>query len=235
MIDLFADISEYCDEEVVVVDIAVPVAAQAPILRAAVAAGKHVLAQKPFATSPEVARELARFARDAGIEAAVNQQLRFEEGMAAAHRMVELGWMGRVTSFSITVNVATPYELWDWAQSMERLEIMVQGCFESTASSEASRGTLGVLYDYPDGRPDTLEVMSSVVPTDGWVPYPVTQRWFPDAFIGTIGSVLDGIATGQTSRSSVLDNVKTIELVAALYRSMESNEVEHLGQRQAAM
>jgi hypothetical protein len=47
--------------------------------------------------------------------------------------------------------------------------------------------------------------------------------------------VLHGIATGQTPRGSLLDNVKTIELVAALYRSMDSNEVEHLGQRQAAM
>ena len=62
-------------------------------------------------------------------------------------------------------------------------------------------------------------------PTDGWVPYPVTQRWFPHAFIGTMGSVLEAIATGTEPRSSVRDNVKTIELVAAIYRSIESNEV----------
>ena len=54
-------------------------------------------------------------------------------------------------------------------------------------------------------------------------------RWFPDAFVGTMGSVLDAVATGSIPRSSVADNVKTIELVAALYRSMESNEVVALG------
>jgi predicted dehydrogenase len=90
------------------------------------------------------------------------------------------------------------------------------------------RGTLGLLYDYPNGRTDTLEVISSTLPTDGWVPYPVTQRWFPHAFIGTIGSVLDAIATGSAPRSSVEDNVRTVELVEALYRSMDANQVVQL-------
>ncbi len=278
------------DEDVVVVDIAVPVRAQPPIFRAAIAAGKHVLAQKPFAESPEIARELSAIADASGLVTAVNQQMRFDEGIAAAHRMVELGWIGDVTSFSITVNVTTPWELWDWAQSMERLEIMVHSIhyhdavrwfmgeprsvyaiagrtpgqrpvgetrtlssytfaggasalvhvnhvnrggdnsaeFRVDGTAGAIRGTLGLLYDYPDGRPDTLEVSSTMLPTDGWVPYPVTQRWFPHAFIGTMGSVLEGIATGSTPRSSVADNVKTIELVDALYRSMESNQVVRL-------
>jgi len=84
------------------------------------------------------------------------------------------------------------------------------------------------MYDYPDGRPDTLEVTSTIVPTDGWMPYPVTQRWFPHAFIGSMGSVLEAVATGATPRSAVSDNVKTVELVDALYRSMNTNEVMHL-------
>jgi predicted dehydrogenase len=275
------------DGAVHVVDIAVPMRAQPPIFRAALAAGKHILAQKPFAESPEIARTLAELASASGLVTAVNQQMRFDEGMAAAHRMVELGWIGDITNFSITVNVTTPWELWTWAQAMERLEIMVHSIhyhdlvrwfmgepasvyaiggrtagqapvgetrtissytFANGASAVvhanhvnrgddnsallridgtkgAIRGTIGLLYDYPDGRPDTLEVTSSVVPTDGWMPYPVTQRWFPHAFIGTMGSVLEGIATGTEPRSSVADNVKTIELVDALYRSIEMNEV----------
>jgi len=277
------------DDDVAVVDIAVPVAAQPAIFRAAVAAGKHILAQKPFALSPETAHELAELAEQAGLVAAVNQQMRFDEGIAAAHRMVELGWIGEVTSFSITLNVATPWELWEWAKEMERLEIMVHsihyhdavrwfmgepisvyamagrtpGQFpvgetrtvssyrfaDATAlvhvnhvnrggdnSAEfridgvhgAIRGTLGLMYDYPNGRTDTLEVTSSSLPTDGWVPYPVTQRWFPHAFIGTMGSVLAAIETGSVPRSSVGDNVKTVELVNALYRSMEMNQVVEL-------
>jgi predicted dehydrogenase len=274
------------DDEVVVVDIAVPAEAQPAIFRAAVAAGKHILAQKPFAVAPHIARELAELAEQANVVAAVNQQLRFDEGIAAAHRMVELGWIGEVTSFSLTLNAATNWELWEWAKDLERLEIMVHSIhyqdavrwflgdptsvyamggrtpgqfpvgetrtvcsyrypnatamvhvnhanrggdntaeFRIDGVDGAIRGTLGLMYDYPDGRVDTLEVTSSSLPTDGWVPYPVTQRWFPHAFIGTMGSVLDAIATGSTPRSSARDNVKTVELVDALYRSMDTNQV----------
>jgi len=289
---VYASVDELlADDAVQVVDIAVPMQAQPPIFRAALAAGKHVLAQKPFAASPDIARELAELAAASGLVAAVNQQMRFDEGMAAAHRMVELGWIGDITNFSITVNVTTPWELWDWAQAMERLEVMVHSIhyhdlvrwfmgepasvyavggrtagqapvgetrtistytFAGGASAVvhanhvnhggdnsallridgtggAIRGTIGLLYDYPVGRADTLEVSSSVLPTDGWVPYPVTQRWFPHAFIGTMGSLLEGIATGAEPRSSVADNVRTIELVDALYRSMETNRVVRPG------
>jgi len=86
------------------------------------------------------------------------------------------------------------------------------------------RGTLGLLYDYPTGRVDTLEVNSQVLPTDGWTPYPVTTRWFPDAFRGTIGSVMRAIATGAPLRSSVSDTVGTLRLVEALYQSMDSGK-----------
>ncbi len=289
---VFADLDELlADDRIGVVDIAVPVSQQPEIFRAAVAAGKNILAQKPFAENPETARELAALAAEHGVVAAVNQQLRFDEGIAAAHRMVELGWIGELTSFTLSVNAFTDWTQWVWAKEMPRLEIMVhsihyhdvvrwfmgepmsvyaiggrvpgqypvgetrtQSSYRFASGSSASvyanhmnlggdntaefrvegtagaiRGTLGLMYDYPLGRPDTLEVTSTVVPTDGWVPYPVTQRWFPDAFIGTMGSVLDAVATGSTPRSSVADNVKTIELVAALYRSMESNEVVRLG------
>ena len=83
------------------------------------------------------------------------------------------------------------------------------------------RGTLGLLYDYPAGRVDTIEINSSVIPTDGWLPYPVTTRWFPDAFIGTMGSVMEAISTGAPLRSSVAENVGTLKMVEALYASMD--------------
>lgn len=288
---VYANLDELlADERVKVVDIAVPVAAQPSIFRGAVAAGKNILAQKPFTQDPETARDLAALAAEAGVVAAVNQQLRFDEGIAAAHRMVELGWLGTLTSFTLSLNVFSDWRLWEWTKDMKRLEIMVHSIHyhdivrwfmgepssvyadggrvpgqypvgetrttssyrfpggssalvysnhmnpggDSTAefriegTDGAIRGTLGLMYDYPEGRPDTLEVTSAVAGTDGWVPYPVTHRWFPHAFIGTMGSVLEGIATGSLPRSAVSDNVKTIELVAALYRSMEANEVVRL-------
>jgi predicted dehydrogenase len=90
------------------------------------------------------------------------------------------------------------------------------------------RGTLGLLYDYPHGRPDTLEVNSSVLGTDGWLPYPVSRRWLPDAFVGPIASLLDHIAGGPVPVTAARDNVSTLALVDALYRSQSTGEAQHL-------
>lgn len=278
------------DESIEVVDIAVPASEQPALLMAALEAGKHVLAQKPLATSVEAAQQMANLAAETGLKVGVNQQLRFDEGMAAAHMMVERGWIGEISGFTISVNLDTPWHLWDWAKDMPRLEIMVhsihyhdvvrwffgnpsrvfaaagktagqdpigetrtvstytfdngvvalvnanhvniggdnQAEFRIDGSAGSIRGTLGLLYDYPDGRCDTLEVRSSVVPTDGWVPYPVTQRWIPDAFIGTMGSLLAAVSGDGEIRSSIADNVDTIRLVHALYASIESGNSQAL-------
>ncbi len=282
---VYANINELLsDPEVQVVDIAVPSVAQPAIFEQIAQAKKHILAQKPMAPTVDQGLKMADLVDSNKIVAAVNQQLRFEEGVAAAHKMVEMGWIGTVTNMSITVNLITPWELWPWARDLERLEVMLHSIhyhdlirwflgdpktifcaagrtkgqypqgetrtistalygdgvtsvvhanhvnrggdnlaeYRIDGDQGSIRGTLGLLYDYPNGRVDTLEVNSLVVPTDGWAPYPVTTRWFPDAFIGTMGSVLGAIATGAPLRSSVRDNVNTLRLVDALYRSMDS-------------
>ena len=278
------------DPEIEVVDIAVPASEQPALVLAALDAGKHVLAQKPLATTVEAALELAEKAEVSGLLVGVNQQLRCDEGMAAAFEMVQRGWLGELSGFSITVNLDTPWHLWDWAQSMERLEVMIHSIhyhdvvrwflgnpksvfalagrtagqapigetrtvssylyesgvvaavhanhvnkgednlaeFRIDGSEGSIRGTLGLLYDYPEGRCDTVELKSSVVPTDGWVPYPVTQRWIPDAFIGTMGSLLAEIAGEGSRRSPISDNVDTVKLVHALYESIETGQAVSL-------
>jgi predicted dehydrogenase len=274
------------DKDVEIVDIAVPAEAQPEIFAKVAAAKKHILAQKPFATTVAAGELMVKQAADNGVIAAVNQQLRFEEGVAAAHKMVELGWIGEVSNFSITVNLMTPWELWPWAKNLDRLEVMLHsihyhdlirwflgdaktvfcaagrtaGQFPKGETRTIStalydngvtsvvhanhvnrggdnyaeyridgdkgsiRGTLGLLYDYPNGRVDTLEVNSQVLPTDGWMPYPVTSRWFPDAFIGTMGSVMKAISQNEPLRSSVAENIGTLKMVEALYASMDSGK-----------
>ena len=282
---VYANLDEMLSEsEATVFDIAVPADTQPQLFEKIARAGKNILAQKPMATTVEAGSKMADLVDEFKIIAGVNQQLRFEEGVAAAHKMVELGWLGEVNNFSITVNLITPWELWPWAKDLERLEIMLHSihyhdlirwflgdpetvfCVAGRTNGQfpkgetrtistykykggvsalvhanhvnrggdnyaeyridgdkgSIRGTLGLLYDYPNGRVDTLEVNSQVVPTDGWMPYPVTTRWFPDAFIGTMGSVMSSIATGSAVRSSVRDNVNTLKLVSALYQSMDT-------------
>jgi predicted dehydrogenase len=284
---IYATIEELlADKDVEIVDIAVPAAAQPEIFAKVAAAKKHILAQKPFATTVAAGELMVKQAADNGVIAAVNQQLRFEEGVAAAHKMVELGWIGEVSNFSITVNLMTPWELWPWAKDLDRLEVMLHSIhyhdlirwflgdaktvfcaagrtagqfpkgetrtistalydngvtsvvhanhvnrggdnyaeFRIDGDKGSIRGTLGLLYDYPNGRVDTLEVNSQVLPTDGWMPYPVTTRWFPDAFIGTMGSVMKAISAKEPLRSSVAENIGTLKMVEALYASMDSGK-----------
>ena len=278
------------DSKAKVIDIAVPPAVQRDVFIEVAKSGRHILAQKPLATTVADGELIIKAANESGIIAGVNQQLRFEEGIAAAYKMVDLGWVGKVTSISITVNLATPWEMFPWAKNMEKLEIMVHSIhyhdvirwflgepisvysvagrtkgqfpigetrtvstykypdevsaivhanhvnrggdnyaeFRIDGDSGSIRGTLGLLYDYPTGRVDTLEVNSSKLPTDGWTPYPVTTRWFPDAFIGTMGSLLGAIAGKNSLRSSVEENLGTLKLVAALYESIATNRVVEL-------
>lgn len=94
--------------------------------------------------------------------------------------------------------------------------------FRVEGTEGAIRGTLGLMYDYPNGRVDTLEVKGPK--TDGWLVYPISTRWLPDAFIGPIKSLLQAIHSGSEPLSSARDNVGTVRLVNALYKSMDSGQ-----------
>jgi len=90
------------------------------------------------------------------------------------------------------------------------------------------RGTIGLMYDYPRGRADTLELSSRVLPTDGWLPYPVTTRWIPTAFIGPMASLLNAIAKGGQPLTNGRDNLATLRIVHALYESGRDHSVVKL-------
>ncbi|MEV5498305.1 Gfo/Idh/MocA family oxidoreductase [Nonomuraea fuscirosea] len=279
------------DERAAVVDIAVAPHAQPAVARAALTAGRHVLCQKPFAPDVATGQGLVDLAAATGRKIAVNQQLRFDEGIAATRAMVRAGWIGEPTAMTFTVNIRTDWSAWDWLVATDRLEIvyhsihyldairsilgdpevvfctgsrtpgqvakgetrtistlvfpgdvraLVHATHENrTGDQEASfrvdgtegaiKGTLGLLYDYPHGRPDTLEVSSRVLPTDGWLPYPVTRRWLPDAVAGPMGSLLAAVAEGGEPETSGADNLGTLRLLDALYRSMDSGESRRPG------
>lgn len=95
--------------------------------------------------------------------------------------------------------------------------------FDGTEGS--IRGTVGLMYNYPYGRVDTVELSSRVIPTDGWVPYPVTTRWIPNAFIGPMASLLGAVATKTQPLTNGRDHLKTMRLVDALYASGAEHRV----------
>ena len=280
-----ASLEELLASDVDVVDVAVPARAQPAIVRQALAAGKHLLCQKPFAEDLTTARELVDAAEAANRKLAVNQQMRFEEGIAAAIAMAEQGWIGEVTAFAFDVHIVTDFSSWEWLAKLEKLEVWYHSIhyldsvrallgdpvrayavgsrtpgqkvagetrtmttlsfasgahailhvnhenrtgdphaeFRIDGSGGSIKGTIGLLYDYPDGRPDTLAV-NSAERTDGWLAYPVTRRWIPDAFAGPMGSLLRAIATDGEPETSGRDNLGTLALVEALYRSMGTGD-----------
>lgn len=100
--------------------------------------------------------------------------------------------------------------------------------FRVDGTQGSIRATIGLMYNYPVGRADTLELNSRKLPTDGWLHYPVTSRWIPTAFIGPMASLLAAIANDGVPLTNGLDNLDTLRLVRALYRSGEQHEVVKL-------
>ncbi|MCR6489326.1 Gfo/Idh/MocA family oxidoreductase [Amycolatopsis sp. OK19-0408] len=72
--------------------------AREPAVRAAIAAGKHVYAEKPLAETLPAALELAGLARDAGICHGVVHDKLFLPGLRKLRRLVDGGFFGRILS-----------------------------------------------------------------------------------------------------------------------------------------
>jgi predicted dehydrogenase len=76
------------------------------------------------------------------------------------------------------------------------------------------------MYDYPTGRPDTIEFRSRRQNPDYWLSRSLANPWFPDAFVGPMASLMIAIEDGGEPETSGADNLKTLQLVQAAYRSM---------------
>lgn len=81
---------------------------------AAIAAGKHVLCEKPLATSIEAAVEMVRAASAAGVVFATNHHLRCAGSHRAIRDLVRDGAIGRVLSMRVFHAVHLPEHLRGW-------------------------------------------------------------------------------------------------------------------------
>lgn len=78
------------------------------LCRAAFAAGKHVLVDKPFATNVEDARALAAAAEDADLTAMVNYEFRYAPLRAQVEQLLKDGAIGAVHHASIDLHTTNP-------------------------------------------------------------------------------------------------------------------------------
>ncbi len=280
--------------EVNIADIAVPARAQPEVALRAIAAGKHLLCQKPFAETYPEALRIVNAADAAKLRVAVNQNMRFSPLISAARTLVERGWLGQLVSAEIQVNVKTPWDLWGWILSLDRLEIMYHSIhyldalrmllgdpdsvyclgqhypgqkargetrtttlleypderwglvraehnnlnderdwscsFRLEGTSGTAKGTFGALFDYPVGRPDTICYRAAPITGDAWIEPALEGRWFPDGFVGTMASLMRAIDEGRVPPHSGRDNLKTLALVFAAYRSMAEHRPVRLAE-----
>ena len=85
----------------------------------------------------------------------------------------------------------------------------------------AAQGSIG-WPSYPNATPSTLDFTTKLVPNT-WFQPRWKEVWFPDAFQGTMGQLLEALATGAEPAISGRDNLGTMALVDACYRSIEEH------------
>lgn len=92
------------DPAIDVVDITPHPAERLPLIEAAIAAGKHVLSQKPFVLDLDAGRRLCDLAEARGVKLAVNQNGRWAPHMAWMRGAVAAGHLGRIASVHTAVH-----------------------------------------------------------------------------------------------------------------------------------
>lgn len=281
---VYADLDDLlADDAVDVVDIAVPPMYQHDIVERVVDTGRDLLCQKPLSNDFEEAVAIVEAIEDAGVTAAVNQQMRWEKSIRAAKQLIDAGELGTVLAGSIDVNIDIDWTVWDWIVDLRRVEVMfhsihyldtmrylfgepnlvystmarapgqgiraetrtrhtleydgdVRASVDSAHNNWADgyarfrfegtdgtvKGTLGLLDNYPEGNPDEFAFRSG--PDADWEHHEVETAWFPDAFIGTMGSLLESIETGETAAVTPRDHLETLRLTNATYKSASLHE-----------
>jgi predicted dehydrogenase len=89
-----------------------------------------------------------------------------------------------------------------------------------------AKGTIG----WPTGIASTLTYASTETTGGKWVTPNWDTMWFPHAFIGVMEQLQHAVKTGELPALSVADNVKTMALVEAGYRSIEKGRTVRLSE-----
>jgi predicted dehydrogenase len=93
------------DEKVKAVVIATSEASHHPLTMAALAAGKHVLIEKPIALDPDLAGEMVRFAEEKGLLLLPGHMLRYDASYNRVKQEIDSGAFGSIYSIYARRNV----------------------------------------------------------------------------------------------------------------------------------
>jgi predicted dehydrogenase len=89
-----------------------------------------------------------------------------------------------------------------------------------------AKGAIG----WPTGAASTLTYASTKTTGGEWVTPTWDTMWFPHAFIGVMEQLQHAVKSGEAPALSVADNVKTMALVEAGYRSIDEGRTVKLSE-----
>jgi predicted dehydrogenase len=98
--------------------------------------------------------------------------------------------------------------------------------FRVDGTEGVAKGTIG----WPTGEASTLSYASTRATGGEWVTPTWDTQWFPDAFAGVMEQLQHAVATGLAPALSVEDNLRTVALVEAGYRSLAERRTVRLSE-----
>ena len=111
-------------EDVDIVDIAIPATENLQVVRTVAAAGKPMLIQKPLAEDWETALNTVAEIDRGRVQAAVNQQMRWEPGVRVSRDLLERGVLGELFNLAFLIFVDTPWHLWGWLKQKSTIDVL---------------------------------------------------------------------------------------------------------------
>jgi predicted dehydrogenase len=91
-----------------------------------------------------------------------------------------------------------------------------------------ARGTIG-WPDYPKRQPSTLD-FTTIERGPEWLQPRWPEAWFPDAFAGPMAELLVALEAGRDCSLSGRDNLETMALVEACYRSADEHRAVEIAE-----
>jgi predicted dehydrogenase len=200
---VYADFRELAaDSEIDAVAVVTPDFAHREPIVAAARAGKHVITEKPLATTLEDAEAVAEAVRSAGVRFMVDFHTRWNPPIVVARRDIEEGSLGTIVSayFRLNDTISVPTEMLSWAKrssilwflgshTVDTLRYLFQDEVEKVYSVSRSVVLRGRGLDVPDLYQTVLHFRSGIVATteNHWI-IPNTHPSVNDIKVNILGS-----------------------------------------------
>ncbi|WP_411337677.1 Gfo/Idh/MocA family protein [Ruminococcus gauvreauii] len=115
------------DEQVEILDIAIPPDCQLEVVRYAVRKShiKGILCQKPLAMNLQEAKEIVRLCRDAGVKLGVNSNMRYDQSIRALKSVLKAGYLGQPVLATIDMRAIPHWQT--FLESYDHIEILNMG------------------------------------------------------------------------------------------------------------